>query len=94
MEFALTDEERMIAETAASLAADHLAPHADRLDRGEGRDIFLDNLKRLADNGFMGLNIAEDYGGSAAIAYILLVIVTIVSIAFVNLIRQRTTEVA
>ncbi|MEZ4663329.1 MAG: sugar ABC transporter permease, partial [Caldilineaceae bacterium] len=36
---------------------------------------------------------ARDYGGSAAIAYILLVLVTIVSIAFVNLIRQRTTDV-
>jgi multiple sugar transport system permease protein len=36
---------------------------------------------------------ARDYGGSAAIAYILLVLVTIVSVAFVNLIRQRTTEV-
>lgn len=33
-----------------------------------------------------------DFGGSAAIAYILLVLVTIVSVAFVNLIRQRTTE--
>ncbi len=37
---------------------------------------------------------ARDYGGSAAIAYLLLVLVTIVSIAFVNLIRQRTTETA
>ena len=36
---------------------------------------------------------ARDYGGSAAIAYMLLVLVTIVSIAFVNLIRQQTTEV-
>lgn len=36
---------------------------------------------------------ARDYGGSAAIAYILLILVTIVSTAFVNLIRQRATEV-
>jgi multiple sugar transport system permease protein len=35
---------------------------------------------------------ARDYGGSAAIAYILLILVTIVATAFVNLIRQRTTE--
>jgi len=34
-----------------------------------------------------------DIGGSAAIAYILLVLVTILSIAFVSLLRQRTTEV-
>jgi multiple sugar transport system permease protein len=36
---------------------------------------------------------ARDYGGSAAIAYILLVLVTIVATAFVNLVRQRTTSV-
>lgn len=34
-----------------------------------------------------------DIGGSAAIAYILLVIVTVISVAFVNLVRRRTTEV-
>ena len=73
MEFALTDEERMIEETAISLAADHLAPHADRLDRGEGRDGLLRNLKLLAQNGFMGMNVDEAYGGSAAgtVAYAL-----------------------
>ncbi|MFN8444282.1 MAG: sugar ABC transporter permease [Caldilineaceae bacterium] len=36
---------------------------------------------------------ARDYGGSAAIAYILLILVTIVATAFVNLVRQRTTQV-
>jgi alkylation response protein AidB-like acyl-CoA dehydrogenase len=73
MDFALSDEERMIEETAASLAADHLAPHAGRLDRGEGREILLSNLGLLAENGFMGLNIDEAYGGSAAgaVAYAL-----------------------
>lgn len=35
-----------------------------------------------------------DIGGSAAIAYILLILVTILSIGFVQLVRQRTTEVA
>lgn len=33
-----------------------------------------------------------DVGGSAAIAYFLLILVTIFAIAFVNLVRQRTTE--
>ncbi|MBW7881075.1 MAG: sugar ABC transporter permease [Caldilineaceae bacterium] len=33
-----------------------------------------------------------DIGGSAAIAYLLLVLVTILSVAFVNLVRERTTE--
>jgi multiple sugar transport system permease protein len=35
-----------------------------------------------------------DIGGSAAIAYILLIIVTIISVAFVNLVRRRFSEVA
>lgn len=35
-----------------------------------------------------------DIGGSAAIAYILLIMVTILSVAFVSLIRQRNVEVA
>ncbi len=65
MDFALTDEQRMIEQTAAALAADHLAPHADRLDRGEGRDVFFGNLRLLAENGFMGMNIDEAHGGSA-----------------------------
>lgn len=34
-----------------------------------------------------------DLGGSAAIAYVLLLLVTLVSVAFVNLVRQRITEV-
>ena len=34
-----------------------------------------------------------DIGSSAAVAYILLVLVTVLSIAFVNLVRSRTTEV-
>ena len=35
---------------------------------------------------------AQDLGGSAAIAYLLLILVTFVSIAFVNLVRRRATE--
>ena len=33
-----------------------------------------------------------DLGGSAAIAYILLFVVTFISIAYVNIIRARVTE--
>ena len=58
MDFALSEEEGLIRESARRLAEDRLAPLADRLDRGEGRDEFLANLKLLAQNGFMGLNVA------------------------------------
>jgi alkylation response protein AidB-like acyl-CoA dehydrogenase len=63
---ALTDEEIMIRDMAARIAADRLAPHADTLDQGEGRDILLANLKELAANGFMALNVRGEFGGSEA----------------------------
>lgn len=66
MDFALDDETGMIAETARRIAADRLAPLAAELDRGEGRAAFLANLKELADNGFMGLNVKANYGGTEA----------------------------
>ncbi len=66
MQFELSDEEAMIRDTARKFAADRLAPLADALDRGEGRAAFLANLKALADNGFMALNVASAHGGSEA----------------------------
>jgi alkylation response protein AidB-like acyl-CoA dehydrogenase len=66
MLLAHTDEEIMIRETADRLAADLLEPNADALDRGEGRDRMLGNLKTLAEQGFMGLNIKAEHGGSEA----------------------------
>ncbi|MDJ1157945.1 acyl-CoA dehydrogenase family protein [Chelatococcus sp. SYSU_G07232] len=66
MHFAFTDEEEMIRETARRLAADRLAPLAEKLDRGEGRAEMLANLKLLAENGFMALNVKSAYGGTEA----------------------------
>jgi alkylation response protein AidB-like acyl-CoA dehydrogenase len=66
MQFALSDEEEMIRETARKIASERLAPLAERLDRGEGRDEFLTNLKDLAANGFMALNVRSEYGGTEA----------------------------
>jgi alkylation response protein AidB-like acyl-CoA dehydrogenase len=66
MEFAFTAEEEMIRETASRIAADRLAPLAPVLDRGEGRAEFLANLKLLADQGFMALNVSPDFGGTGA----------------------------
>ncbi len=66
MHFAFTDEELLIAETAKRISADRLQPLAEILDRGEGRNAFLANLKLLAENGFMGLNIDAKYGGADA----------------------------
>ena len=66
MQFAFTDEEEMIRDTARKIAADRLAPLAERLDRGEGRAEHLANLKELAQNGFMALNVPSEYGGTEA----------------------------
>ncbi|GAU80975.1 acyl-CoA dehydrogenase family protein [Bosea sp. BIWAKO-01] len=66
MEFALSDEEGLIREAARKIASDRLAPLAEALDRGEGRSEFLANLKTLAENGFMALNVRGEFGGSEA----------------------------
>ncbi|MEP0232866.1 acyl-CoA dehydrogenase family protein [Roseibium sp.] len=66
MDFSFTEEQRMIADTANKLATDKLEPLAERLDSGEGRAEFLANLQILADNGFMGLNLSSEYGGTEA----------------------------
>jgi alkylation response protein AidB-like acyl-CoA dehydrogenase len=56
----------MIQDTARRIAAERLAPLAPALDRGEGRTEFLANLRLLAENGFMGLNVEAPHGGSEA----------------------------
>ena len=66
MLFAFTDEEVMIRATAERIATERLAPLADRLDRGEGRADLLGNLKLLAENGFMALNVRPEFGGTGA----------------------------
>lgn len=66
MDFALEEHHAIIADTARRLAAERLAPVAPLLDEGGGRDALLANLKTLAENGFMALNVDERYGGTAA----------------------------
>ncbi|MEZ5877727.1 MAG: acyl-CoA dehydrogenase family protein [Tepidamorphaceae bacterium] len=64
----LTESEdvSMIRDAARRIAAERIAPLAERLDRGEGREDFITNLKLLAENGFMTLNVGADYGGTEA----------------------------
>ncbi len=66
MDFSFTEEQQMIADTARKLAVDRLEPVAEKLDQGEGREELLANLRLLAENGFMGLNISAEYGGTEA----------------------------
>lgn len=66
MNLELTEEQRMIQDTARQFAIAELEPVAAELDRGGDRQVFYDNLKKLAELGFMGLNIKEQYGGAEA----------------------------
>ncbi|TKB11156.1 acyl-CoA dehydrogenase family protein [Desulforhopalus sp. IMCC35007] len=64
MNLDLTEEQNLIQETAREFARDELEPAAAELDRGGDDSIFYQNLKKLAELGFMGLNIKDEYGGS------------------------------
>ena len=66
MHLQLSEEQQFIQDTARRFATDELAPIAEKLDAGEGRELLLANLQKLADLGFMGLNINGDYGGTEA----------------------------
>lgn len=62
----LTEEQKLIQDTARDFARAELEPLAARLDREDDRPAFLANLKKLAELGFMGLNVKAEYGGSEA----------------------------
>jgi len=66
MDLDLTEEQKLIQETARDFARGELEPVAAQLDQGSDRGPLLVNLKKLAELGFMGLNVKEQYGGSEA----------------------------
>ena len=66
MNLDLTAEQKLIQDTARDFAAAELAPIAAELDRGQNNETFFSNLKKLAELGFMGLNIRDQYGGAEA----------------------------
>ncbi len=62
----LTEEQKLIQDTAADFAKSELEPVAAELDRGGDDTIFYTNLRKLAELGFMGLSVKDTYGGSDA----------------------------
>jgi len=62
----LTDEQNLIRDTAREFAVAELETVAAALDRGEQLPVFFANLKKLAELGFMGLNVRSEYGGTEA----------------------------
>ncbi len=66
MNLELNEEQKLIQATAREFARDELEPVAARLDQTGDQEAFLGNLKKLAELGFMGLNIRSEYGGAQA----------------------------
>ncbi|MBI5604445.1 MAG: acyl-CoA dehydrogenase family protein [Deltaproteobacteria bacterium] len=64
MDFALTEEQKMIQAMCRDFSRTELAPQAARLDETRDRTILKANLKKMADLGLMGMNIPEIYGGA------------------------------
>jgi len=71
MDLELNEEQEMIRKMARDFAQNELAPVAAELD--EKAEPPLVNLKKMADLGFMGLAIPEEYGGIDAdsISYVI-----------------------
>ena len=66
MDFELTQEQKTIRDTAAQFVKRELEPIAAELDQTKNREKLKGILKKLADLGFMGLNVDRKYGGTGA----------------------------
>ncbi len=71
MDFALTEEQRLIQQTARDFANEKLAPLAAEYDRTE--EFTGPQAKMLAEMGFLGMMVPEEYGGSGldTVSYVL-----------------------
>src|SRR6476659_3521169 len=71
MDFALTEEQRLIQQTARDFANEKLAPLAAEYDHTE--EFTGPQAKMLAEMGFLGVMVPEEYGGSGldTISYVL-----------------------
>ncbi len=61
MDFELSDDLVALQDMARKFAAEHIAPHAREWDREA--NISRDAVKKLAELGFLGIFIPEEYGG-------------------------------
>jgi len=70
---ALSDEHRMIRDTARDFARSAIAPIAAQLD--ESGEFPQETIKKMGEMGFMGIEVPEEYGGAGldTLAYVLAV---------------------
>lgn len=73
MNFAFSETQLMIQETARKFAEEELAPGA--AERDEREEFPYEAVKKMGELGFMGMMVSEKYGGAGldAISYILVV---------------------
>ena len=74
MDFGFTEEQLMIQDVARRIAQEKIAPSAEHFDRtGE---FPLENIQLLGENGLMGIEVPEAYGGAGMdpISYVLAMI--------------------
>lgn len=71
MDFRFKDEQLMIQHTARDFAKKELEPVAAKLDKTKDFSLLVDNVKKMAQLGFMGLAVPACYGGTqaGAVAY-------------------------
>lgn len=71
MEFGLTEEQRLIRQTAKEFADEKLAPLAAEYDRTE--EFTAPQAKMLGEMGFLGMMVPEEYGGAGldTVSYVL-----------------------
>jgi butyryl-CoA dehydrogenase len=62
MDFKLDDEQKMMRQVAAEIADEQLAPKAEEME--EGREVPAELLKFLAEQGYFGMFLPEQYGGA------------------------------
>ena len=62
MDFNLTEQQRMVRDAAAEFAQKEVAPVAAGFDREEKFPAVL--VRRMAELGFLGMNVPEEYGGA------------------------------
>ena len=66
MQITFNEEELMIQDTAKQFADAELKPNAALVEQESGKELFLANIKKLSELGFMGINIDSQYGGIEA----------------------------
>ncbi|MFB3924753.1 MAG: acyl-CoA dehydrogenase family protein [Syntrophales bacterium] len=64
MDFRLNEDQLMLRDTIRRIAQEQFAPKAAEIDATE--QFPWDNFNILRDNGLLGINVAEEYGGAGA----------------------------